>query len=85
MPVKVYYDATGKICYIEQLREAVFFVPEGVELDYIDVTNPDEPMAVTKSVTEGMAQAALPEGAELEAKPAVVEETAEPVEGDEEA
>lgn len=85
MPVKVYYDAAGKICYIEQLREAVFFVPDGVELDYIDVSNPDEPMAVTKSVMEEMAKAVLPEGARLEADPVVTEEAAEPAEGEEEA
>lgn len=81
MPVKVYFDDNGKIYYTEPLHEAMFFVPEGVELDHIDLSNPDAPVAITKGIAEGLTEdfAEVPEDAEVieEAEVQPAEETEE--------
>lgn len=50
MPLKVYFDENGKIFYTEPLNVGVFFVPDGAELDYIDLSDPEKPVAITKPV-----------------------------------
>ena len=80
MPVKVYFDNNGKIYYMEPLHEAMFFVPEGVELDMIDMSNPEEPVAITKPIMEAEPQ--QEEQEEIADAPA---EAAEETQGTEEA
>ena len=60
MPVKCYFDKTGKVFYTEPLLEAMFFLPEGQEIERIDMSVPEEPVAVTKSIA-GYAPEAIAE------------------------
>lgn len=48
MPHKVWFDNKGNVALVEELRCAVFYLPEGEEIDHIDLSVPEEPVAVMK-------------------------------------
>ncbi len=48
-PCKVLFNNNGEVFYVEQLNTGLFYIPEGEEIDHIDLTNPLEPVAIMKS------------------------------------
>ena len=49
MPFRVYFDNKGKVYFQEPLNEAVFFIPEGTKIERIDLTDPENPVAIVVS------------------------------------
>jgi hypothetical protein len=47
-PCKVLFNNNGEVFYVEQLNTGLFYIPEGEEIDHIDLTNPTEPVAIMK-------------------------------------